>query len=68
MEIGGFLGMGGHGVSLSAAQQEQVAIGSTVPPELSGGAAEQHLPQTAYLLFWASVAYLAIFVFHVVTY
>lgn len=62
----GFMGMGG--VRLDSMQQEQVAIGSPTPPELTGGAAEQHLPQTAYLLFWASVAYLAIFVFHIVTY
>ena len=62
----GFMGMGG--VALDATQSEQVAIGSPTPPELQGGAAEHHLPQTAYLLFWVSVAYLAVFVFHVVTY
>jgi hypothetical protein len=47
---------------------DAVAIGSTAPPELAGGAVEEHLPKTAELMFWIAVAYLAIYVFHVVTF
>lgn len=65
----GFSGTaGGSGQYLDAAATEQVAIGSTTAPELRGTKVADHLPQTATLLFWVSVAYLAVYVFHVVTF
>ena len=62
----GWLGVQGQASQLD--DHDQVAVGTNVPPELSAGAVEEHVSTTAEIVFWVALAYLAVYVFHVVTF